>query len=236
MKIVVDLFNQHSGDLQRLKNMAGAAKVFGADAVKIQILNSQRIWGDDSRKYLEMTDDEVLDFKKYCDNQGIPFQATVFDERGLELINDMGVDSYKIASITALKEKGLCEKILNMNKLTYISLGKFPFGEFPFGHDPNIRYLFCIAKYPTQLHEVKMPAKFDEKGYYGFSDHVIGNSAAILAYTRGAQYLEKHYTIDTKIKREFEKAHSCSLTHQTLFSLREQIKELAILRENGELS
>ena len=62
MEIIVDLFNQHSGNVDELKRMALSAYLNGADVAKIQILNSKRIWGDDSRKYLEMTYDEVKDF------------------------------------------------------------------------------------------------------------------------------------------------------------------------------
>ena len=66
MEIIVDLFNQHSGNVDELKRMALSAYLNGADVAKIQILNSKRIWGDDSRKYLEMTYDEVKDFYDFC--------------------------------------------------------------------------------------------------------------------------------------------------------------------------
>ena len=80
MEIIVDLFNQHSGNVDELKRMALSAYLNGADVAKIQILNSKRIWGDDSRKYLEMTYDEVKDFYDFCNSHSIEPWATVFDE------------------------------------------------------------------------------------------------------------------------------------------------------------
>ena len=47
MKVIVDLFNQHSGDMKELKRLAMNAYCAGADIAKIQILNSKRIWGDE---------------------------------------------------------------------------------------------------------------------------------------------------------------------------------------------
>jgi len=65
MKIIVDLFSQHSGDIKELKRMALSAHLAGADAVKLQLLNSQRIWGDGSRKNLEFTFDQTKDVFDY---------------------------------------------------------------------------------------------------------------------------------------------------------------------------
>ena len=42
MEIIVDLFNQHSGNVDELKRMALSAYLNGADVAKIQILNSKR--------------------------------------------------------------------------------------------------------------------------------------------------------------------------------------------------
>ena len=128
MEIIVDLFNQHSGNVDELKRMALSAYMNGADIAKIQILNSKRIWGDESRKYLEMTFDEVKEFYDFCNNHSIEPWATVFDEESLEWIVELGTKRFKIASVTAAKDKDLCEKILSYNKETIISLGMYNYG------------------------------------------------------------------------------------------------------------
>ena len=42
----------------------------------------------------------------------------------------------------------------------------------------------------------KFPKKFSVKDYYGYSDHTIGIETCLLAISRGAQIIEKHFTLD----------------------------------------
>ena len=46
MEIIVDLFNQHSGDTKELKRLALSAFLNGADVVKTQIIDSKRLRQD----------------------------------------------------------------------------------------------------------------------------------------------------------------------------------------------
>ena len=57
----------------------------------------------------------------------------------------------------------------------------------------NIKYLYCVAKYPTQLYEIKMP-DFDNSFFSGFSDHTVGIDACLFAVSKGAKILEKHFS------------------------------------------
>jgi sialic acid synthase SpsE len=40
------------------------------------------------------------------------------------------------------------------------------------------------------------PKVFNESSYFGYSDHTIGIDSAILAISRGASVIEKHFTLD----------------------------------------
>jgi len=231
MKIIVDLFNQHSGDLTELKRMALSAFMSGADAVKLQLLDSQRIWGDSSREYLEMKPEDIYEFSEYCKTIGVEFSATAFNEEKFDILEDIGVDFYKIASVTAKNDPDLCKRILESDKMKYISLGKFDKGEFPFGHRDDVRYLYCVSEYPTILDNEKvknMPDRFHDGGYYGYSDHCLGMGPSIVAATRGAALIEKHFTMDTNAQSEFEKAHLCSFTPETLSRFKNLVREIQI--------
>jgi len=233
MEIIVDLFNQHSGNVDELKRMALSAYLNGADVAKIQILNSKRIWGDDSREYLEMTYDEVKDFYDFCNSHSIEPWATVFDEESLEWIIDLNTKRFKIASVTAAKDKKLCEKILSYNKETIISLGMYN-EEFPFGFDSNIKYLYCVSEYPTHLYNDKirkMPKIFDEKGYYGYSDHAMGIAPALQSYLNGSKLLEKHFTFNNFNQRETEKANLGAFTPDSLRLFKNLVNEFNIIKE-----
>jgi len=246
MKIIVDLFNQHSGDIKELKRMALSAHLAGADVVKLQLLNSQRIWGDDSRKDLELTKDQTKDIFDYCRNLDIGILATVFDEEKLEWIDELGVETYKIASCTSKNDPDLCKEIISRGKPTLISTGLHEVDEYPYGFEDNVNYLFCIAEYPTFLHHPKlkkMPPIFWHGGevesyadsterelYTGYSDHTIGIASALKAYMNGAQVLEKHFTLDPYAQNVTEKAHLCSFTPETLRQFKNLIREMDIIK------
>ena len=55
MEIIVDLCNQHHGDLKELKRMALSAFVAGADAVKVQLMDSEKFFGNTDRKYRDIS-------------------------------------------------------------------------------------------------------------------------------------------------------------------------------------
>ena len=104
MEIIVDLFNQHSGNIRELKRLALSAFLSGADVVKTQIIDSKRMWGDNSRSYLEMDFFEVEEIAEYCDNIGVEFMTTVFNEEHIEWLDKLKVKRYKIASMTSAQE------------------------------------------------------------------------------------------------------------------------------------
>jgi N,N'-diacetyllegionaminate synthase len=241
MEIIVDLFNQHSGDMKELKRMALSAFTNGADVVKTQIIDSKRIWGDDSRKYLEMSYSEVEEFSDYCRTIGIEFMTTVFNEDHIPWLDKLEISRYKIASITSASksqdpegDKILCNELMSRNAETLVSLGFSDLDSFEYSKYKNIKYLFCVPKYPTNLFDPdlkKMPIRFNqvEGDYYGFSDHTLGTSAALLSFLNGASILEKHFSMGNFRQGEMEKAHLCSFTPESLSSFKNQITELDML-------
>jgi len=93
----------------------------------------------------------------------------------------------------------LCEKILAEGKPTYVSLGMWEGKDFPFGPPDGkvLHYIYCRSKYPTAPEDLAgMPRRFDPHGYFGYSDHLLGIEACLLAISRGARYIEKHFTLN----------------------------------------
>lgn len=241
MEIIVDLFNQHSGNIKELKRLALSAFLSGADVVKTQIIDSKRIWGDDSRKYMEMSYDEVEEFSDYCNTIGVEFMTTIFNEEHIEWLDRLNISRYKIASVTSASktqdpkgDKILCNELMSRDAETFVSLGFSDLETFEYKNFKNVKFLFCVPKYPTPLYDPdlkKMPAKFNdaENSYYGFSDHALGTSAALLAFLRGSLVLEKHFTMGNFRQAETEKAHLCSFTPESLKIFKNQLIELMML-------
>jgi sialic acid synthase SpsE len=233
MKIIVDLFNQHSGDFGLLKRMILESWEAGADFVKIQLLDSQRIWGDDSRKYLELSEKQFFELSDFSKTLGIPLLATAFSEETFEWIDSINPDFHKIASVTAKKELNLCKRILGSGKPTFVSNG-LDNQSTPFSEYENVINFFCVSEYPTLPSSKSLqnfPMEFSSKDFLGYSDHTIGNTLALIAGSRGCQFLEKHFTFSQSFQRANELGHSGAMDKCQLRSLRIQIEELKILQQ-----
>ena len=236
MKIIVDLCNQHFGNIEELKRMSLSAFLSGADAIKIQLLDSEALLGTKDKKYRDISFQDAYELAKYCDNIGIEFMASVFDEERFEWLDGLGVKTHKIASRTSKHDLGLCDLILSDNKPTLISTGMHEYAEFPFGHSENINYLFCVSKYPTFLDDeklAKMPY-FKSPGYAGYSDHTVGIAAALRAHSRGATVLEKHFSNNLNAQTKLEGGHLGSFDSTSLRQFVNIAKQMEILERCGE--
>ncbi len=133
----------------------------------------------------------VEDLSKWCDDIGIRFMASIFSQDALRLAESAGMQEYKIAHQVAQGryhvDASLVENIIATNKPVYIS-GKII-------NAPNVYPLYVhSAQYPC--YEPHMPEDFSASGWYGYSSHHFGVGDALLAIGRGAQFVEKHLTLD----------------------------------------
>ena len=236
MKIIVDLCNQHRGSLQELKRMTANAYYAGASAVKIQLLDSEKLLGTGEKKYRDISLEDATVLRDYCEQIGVEFMASVFDEERLEWAETLGVKAHKIASRTAKHDVALAEKILSKNKPTLISTGMHEIGEFPYGRDQNIDYLFCVSNYPTSLDDLRlaqMPLQFSRSGYTGYSDHTPGLAAALRAHHHGATVLEKHFSKNLFAQSNLEGGHIGSFEQGSLRMYANLTDELGIMRRRA---
>lgn len=236
MKVIVDLCNQHFGNLEELKRMSINAFMSGADAVKIQLLDSESLLGTTDKKYRDISFEDAYELSKYCDNIGVEFMASVFDMERYRWLDDLGVRTHKIASRTSKHDRELSEVILSDGKPTIISTGMHEFANFPYGFDDHIDYLFCVSEYPTFVDNeklAKMP-HFKRQGYTGYSDHTVGIAAAIRAHTRGAKILEKHFSNNLSAQTRLEGGHLGSFNSESLRQFTNIVKQLEIMEKHSE--
>ena len=234
MKIIVDLFNQHSGDLDELRRISMQAFINGADYVKIQLLNSQLIWGDDSRKHLELSRDEYFRYRDWCDVQQIPLMATAFDEETHSWVRESDLDFYKLASVSTKKHPDFCEMVLADGKPTFVSNGFDP-DKVLYPEQKNVFRYFCISKYPTLLNDEALqhfPKTFGAgDAFQGFSDHTLGTACALLAKARGAMFLERHFSRSNNLQKDGELGHLCSFTAAELASFAAINREMSLAQQ-----
>ena len=111
--IISEIAPQHMGSMSEVKRMILQSKIGGADVIKIQLYNSEKLWGDKKRLYLDTSIDELKEINSYCNDTGIELSASVFDEEKLEWCEKLNFKRYKIASRTIKEDTSLCKKIIS---------------------------------------------------------------------------------------------------------------------------
>jgi len=116
MFIIAEAGVNHNGSLETAKKLVDAAKYSGADAIKFQVFNSERLAATSAvstdyqmkntgirnqrelLKNLELSASDFTEIKQYCDKQEIAFLATPFDLPSAEFIERLDVKAFKISS------------------------------------------------------------------------------------------------------------------------------------------
>ncbi len=194
MIFISEIGMNYNGNINLCYELIKQSKYSGADIVKFQIG-----WRDKDGEINRLTDDKIkklIEWSKYFEIQ-IMFSIISID--GFEKLKNYEFSDYKIASRTIKYDIELAKKILNLRKNTFVSLGmsdkKNPPKEL--SSYKNIKYMWCKSEYPTDLDDLKdFPKDFKKTFFTGYSDHSIGIEMPLLAISRGASVIEKHFTLD----------------------------------------
>jgi N,N'-diacetyllegionaminate synthase len=169
-------------------------------------------------KKLELSFDDFVALKEYCDKLNIMFLSTPFDFESIDFLNDLGLEIFKIPSgeITNLP---YLEKIGKLGKKVILSTGMADLGEIEDALDiliscgtkkENITVLHCNTEYPTPYEDVNLLAMLTIKEAFkvkvGYSDHTLGIEIPIAAVALGASVIEKHFTLDKNMEGPDHKA------------------------------
>ncbi len=225
--IIAEAGVNHNGSIELAKQLIDVASASGADAVKFQTWKTESCivkgavkaeyqkettGADESQfdmvKKLELDVDTHHKLMDYCKEKKIMFLSTPFDHESIELLNDMGLDIFKVPSgeITHLP---YLRHVGRLNKKVILSTGMADIGEIEDALDilisagtkkENITVLHANTQYPTPMEDVNLKAMvtigntFDVE--YGYSDHTLGIEVDIAAVAMGASIIEKHITLD----------------------------------------
>ena len=147
-----------------------------------------------------------------CKENKIKFLSTGFDNMSIDLLCNLGVDFLKVPS-GEITNKPLLKHIASKNKNVVISSGMANILEIQNAIDifidngikkENITILHCNTEYPTPMKDVNLLSMLYIKKQLGvevgYSDHTLGIEVPIAAVSLGAKIIEKHFTIDKKMK------------------------------------
>jgi N,N'-diacetyllegionaminate synthase len=258
--IIAEAGVNHNGSLKLAKKLVDKAKEAGVDAVKFQTFKAENLVSKNAKKAnyqventqnndtqykmlknLELSYDEFVELKEYCDKQKIIFLSTPFDNESIDFLNGL-IDIFKIPSgeITNLP---YLRKIGSLKKKVILSTGMANLGEIEDALDilekagtkkEDIIVLHANTMYPTPMEDVNLKAMltignaFGVK--YGYSDHTLGINVPIAAVALGASCIEKHFTLDKSMDGP---DHKASLEPQELKNMVIAIRNIELALGNG---
>jgi len=237
--VIAEAGVNHNGQWELGLDLIDAAKRAGADAVKFQMFNSHRLWGDDRIQHLELSEDALTAMHAHCREVGIEFMCTPFGVPEVRFLAPM-LRRVKVASgcldratlLEAIRETALPVIVsTGMNNLTEIRHAMNTLG---FGHPNAFRQhytlLHCTSAYPCPLEQVNLAAMDTLRGYYGdraaigYSDHTDGITVALAAVARGAEVIEKHLTLDRQAKGPDHKASIDPIAFATMVGMIREVE------------
>jgi sialic acid synthase len=188
------------------------------------------------RKNLEFSLDQHSILKRACEEAGVKYAVSVWDLESFEEIQSLDPDYIKIPSAENLNFS-LLNRIIEEGLPIHISLGMTSSLEKEkiFKHLEQRRYFSdttlysCTSSYPTEIGELYLGELLDLRNRYakhgasfGFSGHYLGTNLDAVAFALGAQWIERHFTLDKKQKGSDQKF---SLDPEELLKVKKNILE-----------
>lgn len=226
--IIAEMSANHNGNIENAYKIIQSAKAMGADAVKLQTYTADTITLD-SRLPDFMIDDglwagrslyelyqeaytpwdwhkPLFDFAR--DVVGITIFSSPFDSTAVDLLEDLNVSAYKIASFEAI-DLALIKYVSATKKPMIISTGMANQDEIQEAIDTaksggceELAILHCVSGYPAPSENYNLKTIVDMVRRFGLvtglSDHTLDNTTAIASIALGCSIIEKHFTLDRK--------------------------------------
>src|ERR1700690_1144765 len=181
--IIAEAGVNHNGSLDIAISLVDSAKLCGADAVKFQTFKTEKLVtrgaekaqyqkrtgsGGDSQfemlKKLELSEDNFRVLFDHCNRVGIEFLSSPFDEESADLLDALGMATFKIPS-GEIPNHPLLKHVARMGKPVILSTGMSTLGEveeaveiFNACGTPNLTLLHCVTEYPAPYGETNLNA------------------------------------------------------------------------------
>jgi len=234
--VVAEVGHNHQGDVEKAKALIHAAKECGVDAVKLQKRENRSLYTraqydapydnehsfgatyGEHREALELDAAAWLELREFSREEGVVLFGTVFDEPSADLLAELDVPAFKIASAD-LVNTPLLRHVAALGKPIFLSTGGGTIEDVERALDtvlpvnPHLCLMQCTAAYPCETDELQLRVIETYRERFpdvvvGLSDHQNGIAMALVAYMLGARVIEKHFTLNHAWKGS---AHAYSL-------------------------
>lgn len=250
--IIAEAGVNHNGSLKLAKQMIEEAARAGADYIKFQTFKPEKLVSKYAQKAdyqkkttgnnesqlqmlekLALSYDDFVELKKYCEQIGIGFLSTPFDEDSIRFLDRLDMDFWKIPSGEITNYPYLVQ-IAQTGRDIVLSTGMCEMDEIADAMKVleengagSISLLHCNTEYPTPYEDVNLLAmkqmRTAFKKQVGYSDHTVGIEVPIAAVALGAEIIEKHFTLDKNMEGP---DHKASLEPQELAQMVSAIRHI----------
>lgn len=233
--IIAEAGVNHNGSVKLAKQMIEEAARAGADYIKFQTFKPEKLVSKYAQKAdyqkkttgnnesqlqmlekLALSYDDFVELKRYCEQSGIGFLSTPFDEDSIRFLDRLDMDFWKIPSGEITNYPYLVQ-IAQTGRDIVLSTGMCEMDEIADAMKVleesgagNISLLHCNTEYPTPYEDVNLLAmkqmRTAFKKQVGYSDHTVGIEVPIAAVALGAEIIEKHFTLDKNMEGPDHKA------------------------------
>ena len=259
--IIAEAGVNHNGSLDLALKLVDKAKEVGADAIKFQTFKANQVVTKNVRmadyqkgnvgkkesqiemlKKLEFKEDWYPKIIKRCKEKNIIFLSTPHGGfESVDLLQKIGVPAFKFGSgdltnLPLLKYAAKFKKpmILGTGMATIDEIRKAINIIKSVGNN-KIIVLHCTTNYPCAAEKVNLRAMQtmmkDLDVMIGYSDHTIGTQVPVMAVALGAQIIEKHFTLDNKMKGP---DHKASANPEVFKKMVDEIRQAEIILGSKE--
>lgn len=229
--IIAEAGCNHMGQMEIARDLINTAAIFcKADVIKFQKRCAKELLTEEQynaphpnpnnsygetyglhREFLEFDVEQHAQLKKWCEEVGITYAASVWDMTSAKEIAGLRPEYIKIPSACNTNYEmlqWLCDNYEGEIQLSFGMTSREEEEQIVSLFEKNGRakelVLYnCTSGYPVPFEDVclleivRMKEQYEERvKAIGFSGHHLGIAIDISAYTLGASYIERHYTLD----------------------------------------
>lgn len=226
--IIAEMSANHAGSFDHAKEIIYAAKEAGADCIKLQTYTADTLTINCDNEYFHIDNgtwegenlyhlyekaytpwEWQAALKAETEKAGIDFLSTPFDKTSVDFLENLQVETYKIASFE-LVDIPLIDYVASKNKPILLSTGMGTVEEIEEAvhtirkYHNQIILLKCSSAYPAITDEMNLYTMVDMQKRFGvpcgLSDHSLGSLGAVAAVAMGAKVIEKHFCLSREIE------------------------------------
>lgn len=254
--LIAEIGINHNGSIKLAKKLIDLAVETGFDAVKFQKRNPDistpehqkpkirnTPWGDitylDYKKKIEFGLKEFKEIDAYCKKNKIIWFASAWDFDSQRFLKRFKTRYNKVASAMLTNYK-LIKEIAKERKLTFISTGMSSMKTIEKSlkifkkNKCKFVLMHCVSTYPCPEEKLNLNMIVTLKNKFkcniGYSGHESTVSPTVLAYSLGAEYIERHITLDRSM---WGTDQAASLSKDGMLNLVRILKKAPLIMGNG---